>query len=302
MENINQQQSLPPTQPIQQQPPNIAPTNPPSKSKLKIIIAIFIIAILLIGIGGYFMWSRNSQVISQNSLSKSPQDCGTDFDCFIKAANDCSPAIIKNTEPLGVRLKKFHFEIKEQEAEKCVFYGEIENIEGRAGNNPIGIASTCSIDRNDLVLALQDIKVRHTDTTKKLFECLIRGAQGEQRKGADILAKQIAQADNTQRKSDAYAILNAVGQYMTENKGALPSGITTSTLLIRKTDGADICADLVPKYLAALPVDPQANNGTAIDDCTTLYSTGYTIMKDQVTNKIIVRAPNAEGAIIEVTR
>ena len=40
-------------------------------------------------------------------------------------------------------------------------------------------------------------------------------------------AKQFAQANNTQRSSDVNAILNAINQYMADNKGVLPAGIPT---------------------------------------------------------------------------
>src|SRR5260221_2862136 len=37
-------------------------------------------------------------------------------------------------------------------------------------------------------------------------------------------ARQFAQANNTKRQSDVNSILNAVNQYMADNKGALPTG------------------------------------------------------------------------------
>src|SRR4030066_2378979 len=67
-------------------------------------------------------------------------------------------------------------------------------------------------------------------------------------------ARQFSQANNTQRSSNVNAILNAVHQYGADNRGALPAGITTSTLNIADT-GADICADIVTRYIAALPID-----------------------------------------------
>src|SRR6266550_314150 len=71
-------------------------------------------------------------------------------------------------------------------------------------------------------------------------------------------AKQFAQANNTKRRSDVNAILNAIDQYAADNKGALPAGIGATVTTISKT-GADVCASLVTKYLAALPVDPLTN-------------------------------------------
>src|SRR5581483_10906303 len=87
-------------------------------------------------------------------------------------------------------------------------------------------------------------------------------------------AKQFSQANNTKRRSDVNAILNAIDQYAADNSGTLPAGIGSTATNISKT-GADICASLVTKYLAALPVDPLTNNGTAVTDCTSTYDTNY---------------------------
>ena len=106
-------------------------------------------------------------------------------------------------------------------------------------------------------------------------------------------ARQFSQANNTKRSSDVNAILNAVGQYAADNKGALPTGITETTQIISNTE-ANICASLVPQYIAALPLDPLTNNGTPITDCTVAYTTNYTIIKSASDNRITVSAPEAE--------
>jgi type IV pilus assembly protein PilA len=116
-------------------------------------------------------------------------------------------------------------------------------------------------------------------------------------------AKQFSQANNTKRRSDVNAILNAVNQYMADNKGSLPTGITTTAKEISST-GANICTALVPMYIAALPVDPQTNNGVAITEanCTTAYATGYTIIKG-ANNRITVKATMVElSDPVSVTR
>lgn len=114
-------------------------------------------------------------------------------------------------------------------------------------------------------------------------------------------AKQFAQANNTQRKSDVNQLLNAINQYAADNKGALPAGITTSAQPISNS-GANICATLVPTYMAALPTDPTA--GTAFSSCTT-YTTGYTVVRSATgsASRVTVSAPSAEnGEVISVTR
>lgn len=120
-------------------------------------------------------------------------------------------------------------------------------------------------------------------------------------------ARQFSQANNTKRSSDVNAILNAVGQYAADNKGTLPTGIGATSLTIQKSavpaNDADICASLVTKYMAALPVDPLTNNGTPITDCTANYNTNYTIVKSAADSRITVTAPAAElTQTISVTR
>jgi type IV pilus assembly protein PilA len=115
-------------------------------------------------------------------------------------------------------------------------------------------------------------------------------------------ARQFSQANNTKRASDVNAILNAVDQYAADNHGTLPTGITTTAQTIANT-AADICSAIVPTYIAALPVDPLTNNGTAVATCSAAYSTNYTIIKSATDNRITVTAPAAElGATITVTR
>jgi prepilin-type N-terminal cleavage/methylation domain-containing protein len=115
-------------------------------------------------------------------------------------------------------------------------------------------------------------------------------------------ARQFAMANNTKRSSDVNAILNAVGQYMADHRGALPAGITAVDQEISDT-AADICADVITTYIAALPVDPQTNNGTPVTACGAAYATGYNIVQNAADNRITVSAPDAElGASISVTR
>lgn len=112
-------------------------------------------------------------------------------------------------------------------------------------------------------------------------------------------ARQFRQARDSQRVSNVNAVLNAIGQYIADNKGAIPSDITTSSQAISDT-GANICADLVPKYLPSMVFDPSA----AVVDCptVTVYNTGYSVIKD-AQGRITVSATREEPAgTISVTR
>ncbi len=119
-------------------------------------------------------------------------------------------------------------------------------------------------------------------------------------------ARQFSQSNNTKRSSDVNAILNAINQYQADNKGSLPTGIPTGTAGVVIGNGSgqvDICAALVTRYLAALPVDPLTNNGAAVTDCTGNYNTNYTVVQSGNDNRITVAAPAAElSASISVTR
>ncbi len=114
-------------------------------------------------------------------------------------------------------------------------------------------------------------------------------------------AKQFGRANNTKRRSDIAAILNAVGAYTADNKGALPVGIaTTAAMITDSVGGANICALLVPRFIPALPPDPSFEIAD-ITTCTN-YNTGYTIARD-ANNRVTIAAPSQEnGEVISITR
>lgn len=130
-------------------------------------------------------------------------------------------------------------------------------------------------------------------------------------------AKQFAQARNAQRQSNINAILNAIGQRISDNKGtfsgsfsigsgasalnytcpdisvltaATPiyvtgsagAGVTAGTVPTCTSTSCDLYC-LVPTYIAIMPFDPQA---------TTITNTTYTLSQDS-TGRIQICAPNA---------
>jgi prepilin-type N-terminal cleavage/methylation domain-containing protein len=114
-------------------------------------------------------------------------------------------------------------------------------------------------------------------------------------------ARQFGQANDTKRRSDINAILNAVGQYGASNSGNIPTDITNSPKVINITNTPNLCTDLVPTYIPALPTDPTLNTQAGISNCATVgWDTGYTIVKD-ANNRITVSATGYSGAIT-VTR
>lgn len=62
----------------------------------------------------------------------------------------------------------------------------------------------------------------------------------------------------------------------------------------------DLCAALVPTYIANIPMDPSGSSGTV---CSATYNTGYTILVNGTGNRYTLAAPSAEnGATISITK
>lgn len=114
-------------------------------------------------------------------------------------------------------------------------------------------------------------------------------------------SRQFQQARDSQRTSNTAAILNAVGQYVVDHKGDLPANISSTTKQNIASGGADICKDLVPTYIPALPTDPSSLHkgaGLIETDCTSghTYDTKYTIQKDANGRITVTAAPETPGA------
>lgn len=116
-------------------------------------------------------------------------------------------------------------------------------------------------------------------------------------------ARQFAQARDTQRTSDASAISNAIGQYLSDHKGiATTTSAGAPIITSADSDASVLCSDLIPTYMAALPVDPKESNPTSITSCPAAYSTNYKVATT-TGNRVIVKAPAAEITTpITVTR
>ena len=114
-------------------------------------------------------------------------------------------------------------------------------------------------------------------------------------------ARQISQANNTQRSNDVRALLDATQEYALDNRGVLPTEIPAVATEIGSAAGLiDICSYLVPTYLTEMPADPTDADAT-YTDCTS-YATGYNISVD-ADGKLTVAAPTAElSETISVTR
>lgn len=94
--------------------------------------------------------------------------------------------------------------------------------------------------------------------------------------------KQIEVSENQKRKSNVVQILNAVNQYMIENDGNTPAGITTTPTELGDFPGmTNICSFVIPQYIAAIPQDTDKGNGLNEEEClasgTSTYQTDYEI-------------------------
>ncbi len=129
-------------------------------------------------------------------------------------------------------------------------------------------------------------------------------------------AKQIGQANDTKRKADVGAILNAISQYQASNAGALPGNLTATCTsaapcwisnVVAVTPKVNICSGatgLVPGTIAALPGDPTIGVLTPVTDCTTLYDTKYQVyLTGGTDNRVTVQTTTTySGTAITATR
>lgn len=122
--------------------------------------------------------------------------------------------------------------------------------------------------------------------------------------------RQFQQANDTKRRSDVNAILNAVHQYLIDQRGVITGLGTISVDPLLPTAIADtgtttaFCTALVTEYIAALPSDPQQGDGSDITDVECgagAWDTGYEIYRTTTDTRITVTAPLTELAATPIT-
>lgn len=116
---------------------------------------------------------------------------------------------------------------------------------------------------------------------------------------------------NARRQSDVLAILDGIYQYEAGHTGATPptlasvstSSSTPSPIATSGSGFINPCADLVPSYIADLPLDPSSGTKAGATACVGTYTSGYTIYKNATSSRFTVTAPSAENSVnISVTR
>ena|SRR3989344_4199310 len=125
-------------------------------------------------------------------------------------------------------------------------------------------------------------------------------------------ARQFGNANNTARRSHVTQILNAIGAYVAENTGQLPAEVLALVaddpgIELNATNFPNLCAELVPTYIPALPTNPSANDADIVEaDCilaVPVWTTGGYFIARDANNRITVSAdPTDNSAVISVTR
>ena len=131
-------------------------------------------------------------------------------------------------------------------------------------------------------------------------------------------SKRLKDTKDARRTSDVDTVLTAIHQYIVDNKGALPAGLSTSMAItmIGAPPGNNVCnvtpgtycgtvpaqcVDLttpLATYLKSLPIDP---NGSTGSPAYTSSKTGYAVTVD-ANNIITITACNAENNPVSESR
>lgn len=113
------------------------------------------------------------------------------------------------------------------------------------------------------------------------------------------------QERDAQRMLGVAKIMQGISSYYADN-GQLPSAITGDKKVIGSDKtSANICKDLVPKYMKDLPLDPAWGLETASGNCASKdqqYITSYLVNTADNGAVIEVSAPMAEGSAIHIRR
>ncbi len=169
------------------------------------------------------------------------------------------------------------------------------------GNEPASVANLTS---TPTPLASVTVPADQTDTT------------GGATFATNVVTFNLDATNNILTATGNVTVSGCTGGASVDNGTYPVEAITSTTLAVTNASGAadgppgtctigswtgvndvDLCADVVPTFLAAMPVDPKTGSGT----CSGSYATGYTISASN--GRFTIAAPSAEdGATISVTR
>ena len=116
---------------------------PIQKSSKKLWIIFILVIVVISGILAFYIVKQRLSVGTRISPVPIPNiiNCNTNIDCFIEASKNCDPAKVIYTtiiDLFGVeQITTSFFEIKELEANKCVFYLRTESNDIKFSNELI---------------------------------------------------------------------------------------------------------------------------------------------------------------------
>ncbi len=118
-------------------------------------------------------------------------------------------------------------------------------------------------------------------------------------------ARQFKIARDSQRNANVSAILNAIGQNMSDHAGNFVcegqlTAIPTEKSVIASDSGFDLAPCIVPDYISMLPFDPSKEGSFFTDE--TNYNLGYSIQADSNGRVTISADGELTGNPIAVTR
>lgn len=118
-------------------------------------------------------------------------------------------------------------------------------------------------------------------------------------------ARQFKIARDSQRNANVSAILNAIGQNMSDHAGNFAcegqlTEIPNIKTLIASDMGFDLAPCLVPDYISMLPFDPSSQGAYFTNE--TDYNTGYSIQVDSNGRVTVSAEGEVTGNTISVTR
>ena len=118
-------------------------------------------------------------------------------------------------------------------------------------------------------------------------------------------ARQFKLARDSQRVSNVNALLNTIGQNISEHKGLFTCGSSTTaipsipTVVKSAAGGFDIAGCVVPAYISSLPFDPSVPG--AFYTSTTSYDTEYSVYQD-TSGHVTASSTGEITPLISVTR
>ncbi len=118
-------------------------------------------------------------------------------------------------------------------------------------------------------------------------------------------ARQFKLARDSQRTANVTAILNAIGQNLSENGGVfkcggVPVSFPATSTIMKNSGGFDVAPCIIPTYISSLPFDPSKSGAHYAGNAD--YDTEYSISQDGNGRLTISADAEVSTSTISVTR